>query len=301
MEDKFQPNIQIILVNYKSADDTIECIKSLEAMTYSNAEYIVVNNYAPEYDKLNNFIMGIEKCTLIETGSNLGFSGGNNVGIKMALNRECDYILLLNNDTIVTSEFLEPLVACANSHGKAGIVTGKIMYHFDPDLVWYAGGEISFTGGYIDHYGYNRKNSELNDDNNDKKISFATGCLWLIPVNVIEQVGMLSEEYFLYSEDTDYCCRIMQNKFQIWYTPKSVIYHKVSASSGNNSKVTQYYSVRNDYYVFSKYAPKNIKRKAIIKLTKRKIESIIRGDISLKWYLKGVKDFRNNIKGKIEL
>ena len=284
---KDNPNVQIILVNYKSADDTIECLKSLQKITYSNVEIIVVNNYASDYDKLDRFIKNLEKCTLIETGSNLGFSG--------AIQKNCDYLLLLNNDTIVTPDFLEPLISCAFLHDNVGIVTGKIMYHFDPNLVWYAGGEISFAGGYIDHYGYNRKNSDLKNDNDDKKISFATGCLWLIPVNVIKKVGMLSEEYFLYSEDVDYCCRIMQNKFEIWYTPKSVIYHKVSASSGNNSKVTQYYSVRNDYYVFSKYAPKNIKRKALIKLTKRKIESIIRGDISLRWYLKGVKDFHNNI------
>lgn len=301
MKNKFKdkPNIQIILVNYKSAKDTIECIESLQKITYPNVEYIVVNNFEPDHDILNNFIEDIERCTLIETGTNLGFSGGNNVGIRVALDRKCDYILLLNNDTIVTPDFLEPLVVCANIHDNVGIVTGKIMYNFDPELVWYAGGEISFAGGYVDHYGYNKKYKDLVDDN-EKKISFATGCLWLIPVEVIKEIGMLSEEYFLYSEDVDYCCRIMEKNFEIWYTPKSIIYHKVSASSGNKSAITQYYSVRNDYYVFSKYAPSNIKRKALMKLTKRKIESIIRGDISLKWYLKGVKDFRKNIIGKIE-
>ena len=78
---KDNPNVQIILVNYKSADDTIECLKSLQKITYSNVEIIVVNNYASDYDKLDRFIKNLEKCTLIETGSNLGFSGGNNVGI----------------------------------------------------------------------------------------------------------------------------------------------------------------------------------------------------------------------------
>lgn len=288
------PQICIILVNYNSEKDTFECVESLKRIEYENYYIIVVDNASLDEGALEPLK---QDCTVIFSSENLGFSGGNNLGIQSAKEIGYDYILFLNNDTIVQPDFLKILVSTAETEQSVGIVCGKIYFYKNPKVLWYAGGEINFAKGGIEHWDYNKIDTSV--DGKCQDVSFATGCMWLVPRDVIEQVGELAEDYFLYSEDADYCCRVVQNKLRIIYEPKAIIYHKVGASS-KKSIVSQYYSTRNDFFIFDKYAPVSIRKKAKRALLMRKIKETIAGNISFKLLIRGYIDYRKGIKGRNE-
>lgn len=241
-DSKQYPLVWIVLLNYKGCQDTIECIESLEQITYPNYRIIVVDNDSKDGSEetlRNKFPQHI----IIQSGDNLGFSGGNNVGIKYALENRADYILLLNNDTLVEPNFLEPLVEESEKDKSIGIAAGKINYYYDKNIIWAAGGYISEIKGCGYHYGINQE--DLGQYDIRQEVSFLTGCIQLIKREVLEKVGLYDEDYFLYMEDVDYCCRVKKTGFKLMYVPKSKIYHKVSASTGENSPLMLYYMNRN--------------------------------------------------------
>lgn len=220
----------IILLNYNGVNDTLECVKSLEAINYNNYEIVIVDNCSTD----NSFSILKEKFAnkhhVISSGRNGGFAFGNNIGISYALKKGADYVLLINNDTIVEANFLDELVNTMESNEYYGITTGLILNYYNKNLVWYAGGEINWNR----FYGYHCYENEDIDKLNlyEREVTFATGCLMLIRREVIDRLGGLPEEYFMYYEDVDYCANIQENRYKICFNPKSVIYHKISASSG---------------------------------------------------------------------
>lgn len=252
-----EPKVCIILVNYNSHKDTTECVKSLLEIDYSNYNVILVDNASTEEDPVFEDTFLREKTILLKSDVNNGFSGGNNIAIKYAqAELEPDYFLLLNNDTIVDKHFLKEMVNCSKEYSDHAVIGGKIYYYHENNMLWYAGGSYNTDSGFAAHYGY----KQIDDGSYSKNlyVSFITGCLMLIPREIIERVGLLNEEYFLYSEDTDYCCRVKNAGYDLVYCAKSIIYHKVSASTGENSPTQQYYMLRNDLYLISKYGTKKI-------------------------------------------
>lgn len=250
----------IILLNYNGVNDTLECIKSLETINYNNYEIIVVDNDSTD----NSFTILKEeighKHHVISSNRNGGFAFGNNVGIRYALKKGADYILLINNDTTVEPNFLDELVRPMERSSDYGISTGLILNYYNKNLVWYAGGEINWNRFYGYH---NHENENINKLNLcESEVSFATGCLMLIRSDVITKVGELPEEYFMYYEDVDYCASIQENGYKIYFNPKSVIYHKISAASGEaESPFAIKWNTRNRIIFINKYKNKinNIK------------------------------------------
>lgn len=225
--------VSIILLNYKGTKDTLECIKSLEEIDYDNFDIIVVDNNSPDdsYEVLKRELG--EKHTLIKAEDNGGFAKGNNLGVRHALKNGSDFVLLLNNDTLVEKDFLTEIMRCYETHEKVGIVSCKILYESRRDLIWFGGGELNLKRFYGAHYGEGEKDSNKFDQ--EKEITFATGCVMLVPRQVIEKVGYLPEEYFMYYEDADYCLRVQEEGYKIYYCPKARVYHKVSASTGGEA------------------------------------------------------------------
>lgn len=251
MIEKAVPKVYIILVNYNGIADTKECLKSLQNITYPNYDVIIVDNASKDHDALMQDKEIQNNAILIFSKYNNGFSDGNNQGIAYALNHNADYVLLLNNDTIVEKDFLEALVSTAEKHSDAGIVTGNIFYYSQPDMLWYSNGSFD-------------KKTCITEmvhptEYEETKITFACGCLMLIKASVLQQIGMLSDKFFLYSEDTDFCCRVAKEGYQLYWTKKSVIYHKVSASTINNSDFQQYYLVRNNLLMIEQYSTNHMK------------------------------------------
>jgi GT2 family glycosyltransferase len=252
--DLNQPKVNIVIVNWNGLEDTSELLKSLSKISYSNFFIVIVDNNSAndEAEKLEK--SGQAKTHIIKCKENLGFAGGNNIGIKYSLEQKADYILLLNNDTKVNPDFLEILVSKYESTDKAGIVAPRINYFDVPQKIWSDGGYISRLRG--SGFAYSDK-LETEVDNSDKSVTFVSGCCMLISRDVSNKVGLFDENYFLYTEDTDLCQRIIKAGYKIFVSPRSKIYHKVSNSSKTRySALPLYYTTRNRLY----FAKKNFSK-----------------------------------------
>lgn len=284
-----QPKVAIIIVNYNGIQDTIECVESLDSISYKNYEIIIVENASGDREKILESTFLNSKATIIYSDRNDGFSGGNNLGIDYAISKQFDFVLLLNNDTTVEKNFLNELVQTAYEY-NAAIVTGNIYFYYDKSKLWYSAGEYDFSNGITLMIG-NNSNSTLPID-----VSFSTGCLMLISRKTIEECGKLSDDFFLYSEDTEYCCRILQMKRRIVWNPKCVIYHKVSASTRENSPFQEYYLIRNNMYIIKKYC--NKKFYAYMKRIWLSIKEIVKGQYKIKPLIDALYDFFNGKVGR---
>lgn len=225
-----EKKIFIILLNYKGVEDTLEAVKSLEEITYSNYEIVIVDNESPDdsFERLKSELG--DKHHVIPSGKNGGFAYGNNIGIKYALDKGADYVLLINNDTTVEKDFLNHLVETFNKEENIGLTTGLILNYYNKDKIWFDGGEIKRDKFYGYHINEGKSFNEIKTF--ARKITFATGCLMLIKREVIEKIGGLPEEYFMYYEDVDFCMKLQQEGYSIYYNPDAIIYHKISAASG---------------------------------------------------------------------
>ncbi len=292
-EKNMMPLVTIIIVNYNGYNDTVECIKSLNNIEYDNFQIIVVDNGSTKSDTASIKYI-IDNCCYIFSDVNLGFSGGNNLGIKYAKeNFSPEYYLLLNNDTVVKKDFLSKLVIAAEENKDAGIITGRIYYYDNPMMLWFAGGTFDLEYGIANHVEFNKIDYEKRIPK--KEIEFATGCMILVPDKTIEKVGLLDESYFLYSEDADFSRRVRNAGLKIIYEDKSIIYHKVSKSSKSSDNVS-YYMVRNNLILVKQYARK--RKRAYIKFCISIIKAIICSEIELSIAVEAFRDFILHKTGK---
>ena len=189
------PKVVIILVNYNGYQDTVECVQSLSNIDYDNYEIVIVENGSADKEQIKQDYDLNQHTHIIYSDVNLGFSGGNNLGIEMARKLNADYALLLNNDTTVEKNFLSKLVEFAEKENSA-ITTGDIAYYSSSEKLWYSNGSYNFSTG---------KTKMVNNYQTEEGrfVSFSTGCLMLIKMSYISVYGGLDDAYFLYSEDTD--------------------------------------------------------------------------------------------------
>ena len=237
-----QKNVHIIVLNWNGKDDTIECLKSLQQINYDNYKIIVIDN-GSEDSSVFEIKKNFPEIKIIENKKNLGFAGGNNIGMKYAVENKADYILLINNDTTVDKDFLLELVEAGELDKKIGAVGSKIYFHSEPNRIWFAGGKVNWLKNKGTHLGLN----QIDDGqyNEISEVDYLTGCCLLIKREVIEKIGVLAEDYFLYYEDTDFSARVKNAGYKIMYVPKSKIYHKISRSTKPGSPSYIYYHVRN--------------------------------------------------------
>jgi GT2 family glycosyltransferase len=246
------PLVIVILVNWNRWHDTLNCIQSLVASSYPNYKIIVVDNGSSD-DSLRQLRRQGTDFILLEAGDNKGFTGGNNLGIRHALNLNADYVLLLNNDTLVALDALEKIVQVAEADKRIGIVTPKILFHPQRQLIWAAGTDFNryLITGYLT--GYKLEDAGRYDQARD--LVWVTGCAMLIRRKVFTDVGMLCDEYFAVYEDLDYCLRTAQQNYRICYEPSAVIWHKESASSGGfDAPQYVYYQTRNYLLLNARWA-----------------------------------------------
>lgn len=277
-----------ILVNYNGKEDTVECIKSLLASECS-VTIKVVENGSNENDA--EFIK--DNCPMVDVISlteNLGFSGGNNIGIKKAFDEGYDYFLILNNDTVVDSKMLGLLLQYVD---KQTVTVPTICYYDKPDQIWYAGGWIDRNNGGGYHIGQNELIKTIDKGNRD--VSFATGCCLLLHRDIIEKIGLFDEIYFMYYEDLDYCVRLNQAGIRILYVPEAKLFHKVSSSTGGiNSSLAVYFTTRNRLICLDKnrsYFTWIAFPAALISRVIRMVQNFARKDKKYKIYYSGISDF----------
>lgn len=247
--NKKSPSVAIILVNWKTPSDTIECIDSLINLNYSGFKVFVVDNGSNDGSdtKIQKHINSISlDCELIKSNENLGFSGGNNIAIKKAIEEGFQWFWLLNNDTIAQKDSLSTLVDFGLQNKNAGILGSKI-YYFNSNKIWYAGGYVDYKTGKGSSIG----RDEVDNGQYDiaKKCDYITGCSMLVRKEVIDSIGLLEDGFFLYYEDTDWSLRARLKGWNCYYVPTSIIEHKVGKSSeeGYSSPFLSYYNLRNRY------------------------------------------------------
>ena len=282
--------VGIILVNYNGYEDTEECVRSIYASNAENYKIIIVDNYSTDDSRKKlNKLQKIYDIAVLFSDQNGGFSYGNNIGIKYALDHRCDYVLLLNNDTLVAPDFLDELLKPFNIFDNCGITIGKILYAREPDKIWYAGGSFNWKTSRTDHFHMN-ENNRL-DGECMQSVTFATGCCMLISADTIKEIGYLDESYFMYDEDCDYCLRTLGNGKEIIYIPTAVIYHKISASAGRDSNFSQFYIIRNHYRIIRKYISSRNKPIAYMYYTVQTLFRCLKSQYSFSVYVKAVAAF----------
>jgi hypothetical protein len=225
------PLVYTIVVNWNGKGVTLECLQSLHHVTYQRQRILVVDNASSDgsVEAIRTSFPGVE---VLQSESNLRFSGGSNLGMRHALSKGADLLLLLNNDTTVHPDFLTRLVSRIQSSERIGIVAPKIYYEGERSRLWFAGAEISFWTGTLKHTGIREADAGQHDEVRD--IDYATGCCMLVTKAVVEKVGFLDEAYHMYSEDADWCMRARTAGFRVVFEPEARIWHKVSATAGGN-------------------------------------------------------------------
>ena len=232
----------IVIVNWNGWQDTLACIQSCKAQEYPDFRIIVVDNGSAD-DSLGRIRDAFPEVRLIGTGANLGFAGGNNVGIRVALDEGAAYVWLLNNDTVIEPGALAALVEACAADPLVGAAGSKITYYDRQDVLWYAGGEIT-KEGHTRHRGLDEPDRGLYDVT--EETDFITGCSLLVTAEAFEQVGLMNEQYFLYWEETELDWRMRAAGFKLMYVPQSVVRHKVAGSLGESWEERQTeYLVRN--------------------------------------------------------
>lgn len=232
------PKVFIIILSWNRMECLKSCIESILRVNYPNYEVVVVDNAStdgsPEMVKHT-----FESVKLIRNKRNLGYTGGNNVGIKFALMKGADYVLLLNDDVVVDRNFLIELVKVAERDPNIGVVAPKIYYYEEPTKLYQRYGKRNFYLGMP----YKRLENVSEPD----EVDYILGTALLVKKEVIKRVGMLDQNFFAYVEEHDWCYRIRKAGFKIMYVPTAIVYHKVSLSfSGRVNPVVLYYDTRNE-------------------------------------------------------
>lgn len=234
--------ISIITVNYNQHQATLDLLQSIyHHYPHANIEIILVDN-GSKFSDASYYKTPFPQISFIRSEENLGFAGGNNLGVAVARGK---YLFFVNNDTEFTAGLLETLVDTLERNSKIGIICPQINYFDDKTIVQYAG----FTpmnyylcrnkciGQYEKDAGQYR--------NQVKRTGYAHGAAMMVTKDAIDQAGLMAENFFLYYEETDWCDRIRRAGFEVWINTQALIYHKESLAVGKESALKEYFMNRN--------------------------------------------------------
>jgi GT2 family glycosyltransferase len=287
------PKVAIIILNWNSFQDTIDCLESVQKVDYENLEVIIVDNaskdkslekilswcsqnkiwcqqlsYEPDDLTIESAVNSAinddsgskgakQHLLLIKLSKNTGFCLGNNIGMKQATADGADFFLILNNDTTVTPSFLKPLVEAAQQDENIGLVGGIICYAENPDLIWFAGGSFDkYLESARDHNGEFYSGVAFDRILDTDWIS---GCMTLVPRRVYDQLGGYYEEYFIWSEEWDYSLRAKKAGYRLVIASGSRIFHKVGRSLGVMKPLSYYYGTRNRLMLKDMYLSRSVR------------------------------------------
>lgn len=250
MDSIAKHKVAIILINWNGLQFTIDCLHSLRELDYPDFGILLVDN-ASDNQEAEELKLKFPEIALIQSSSNVGFAGGNNLGIRKALELGYSHLMLLNNDTVVAPDFLKVMLSEFDKFPFLGVVQPLIYLMKDRNQIWNAGGKWnSILGRAISILELKNEKKGRADI---KKMGWATGCCMLIKRDAILEVGLLNEQYFAYFEDVEWSLRFRNYGFEIALAPKAIIYHEGGASSkkkheeGTLSPKVFYYHVRNQF------------------------------------------------------
>ena len=219
-------SVNLFVLNWNGRDLTLDCLSSLEKVIYPNVKIHIIDNGSSD-----NSVVSIRNkfpdYEIIELAENHGFAKGNNTGFQ-SVKQKADYTIFLNNDTIVDPNFIEPLINEMESNSRVKQSAPKIFFAENPEYIWFGGGKVNLWLGWIRHLGIWQKDSIQFSVNRD--IDYATGCCVCMRTEDFESIGMFDESFPMYGEDVDLSLRFRNQGGKVIFVPKSIIWHKVSAS-----------------------------------------------------------------------
>jgi len=287
--------VSLIILHFINKELTGQCLESVKKLNTKGFDLttIIVNNNPQE--NLKDLERKYSDFIFLKTGKNLGFTGGNNVGIRQALESKADWIFLVNNDTILDKNLIVQLIKVGESDEKIGILGPKIYFapgyefhqeRYKPNergkVFWYAGGLIDWQNVLASHRGVD----EVDKGQYDEQIEtdFVSGCAMFVKREVFEKIGLLDERYFLYLEDNDFCQKAKREGFKIIYAPKAQLWHLNAESSAVGGPLQDYYITRNRLLFGMRFAP----LRARVALFRESLRLFFSGS---KWQRMGVRDF----------
>lgn len=244
------PRVCVVLLNWNGRADTLACLDSLRASTYTPLDIIVVDQGSEDglVEVLRQREPGIE---IIVNERNLGFAGGNNQGIQRGLDRRADYVLLLNNDTVIDQDCIAELVRAAEANPAAGTLGPKIYHYGEPKRFWSCGGVVDYGENVVKMRGYGQVDRGQFDT--PATVDFISGCAVIARRQAIEAAGLLDEVFFPgYYEDADWGLRVGAAGYDNLMVPSASVWHKVSRSTGGDYNPTSKYLMGHHAILFLK-------------------------------------------------
>lgn len=237
------PRIVVIILNWNGLDDTLECLHSVMRIDYPSYDIYVADNGSTD-GSIPGIRAQFPALKLIENGANLGFAEGNNRAIQQAIDTDAEFVLLLNNDTVIDSNLLSAFVRAAEMFPDGGVFGPKIYHYGEKEKIWYA-------GGYWDAstLSFEEKGAGCRDEGQFDQLAeteWVIGCAMFIRADVFRKIGLLEAKFFLNSEEIDFCSRAQRAGFSCVFVPDAQVWHKISVSfGGEHSPMKEYFSARN--------------------------------------------------------
>jgi len=244
-----RPRVCVLILNRDRRGDTLACLDSLLARPYPNLDPVVLDNASSDGTAAAGRA-AYPQVQVIETGGNLGYAAGNNVGLEWAQRHGAEYALLLNEDTIVDPDAISHLVEAAQSRPELGFLGPLVYHHSEPEVIQSAGGVIA-RDWRTSHRGQNER--DTGQYAQPFEADWVSGCAILMRMSVVERIGMLDPAFFIYSEEVDWCIRANRAGFKGLVVPAAHIWHKgVRRDYAPSPRVT-YLSARNHLRLLAKH------------------------------------------------
>ncbi len=271
--------VAIVVLNWNGWRETVECLESLKAQTRSSFRVIVVDNGSRD-ESVSRLAAWEPWIRLVRLAENRGFAGGNNAGIQSALEEGAKFVLLLNNDTVVAPDLIDAFARAADRHPSAAAFGGRIYYHDEPSVLWFAGGEFRTGLEEPKHRGLNERDAPAFAI--EESSPFITGCALFVRASLFQEVGLLDERFFCMWEDAEWCWRAGHKGLELRYVPAARLWHKTSRSFGGiRSPLAMYYYERNRL-LFGECWVEGFQRGREIRAALRNLARDVRAEISLR-------------------
>jgi GT2 family glycosyltransferase len=240
------PQVTCIVLNWNGWQDTLRCLEALGRCNYSRLSVVVIDNNSSD-SSVDKIRAAYPDVVVLKSKTNLGFAGGNNIGIRYAFAHGADYVWLLNNDAWPSPDALSALVARSLSACKVGAVASICYFADSPqEIQAWGGSRVNLWVGY---------SKLVTDPQEDAALDALNGTSMLISRAALDEVGLLDEGFFLYWEDTELCFRLRKRGWRIVAAPASKVLHKVNGSTGGNPLILDRYQTASGMRIIRLHAP----------------------------------------------
>lgn len=271
------PLVAVVLLNWNGASDTLESLASLARLSRKGCLFIVVDNGSEDNSVATLKAQSIDlHVELIETGRNLGYAGGNNAGIRAAIDQGAEFVLVLNNDTTVAPDLIERLLDAADENPGAGVFSARVLYYDDPQRVWFDRARWNPRTLSLEWPGQGSLESDLPTTATES--DYASGAALFFRTEVANEIGLLDEDFFLVWEEVDWCFRARKAGWKVISVPSAKVWHKIGVSFGSESSpLRTYFSTRNKLLWFSRHASLSARVRLGIQTLRRLVPRFVLG------------------------